>query len=465
MNYDQFIESKSQLSGNFGFDPIWMPDFLFDFQKCAVEWALKKGRFAGFFDCGLGKSPMALVCAENVIRKTNGRFLFIMPLAVCPQMKREADKFGIEVHISRDGKLPTESKIILTNYEKLHLFNSTDFIGAACDESSIIKNFDGQYKEQITEFMRTLKYRHLWTATPSPNDYVELGTTSECLGDLGYMDMLGRFFKNSQNSLHPSVYRNKGKLFQLIDDGAKWRFRGHAERDFWRWVCSWAKACRKPSDLGFSDNDFILPPLNIREHVVKSTSPNPDFLFDMPAVSLDEQRKERRRTLRERCELAASFHSVRSGQSVAWCFLNDEGDMLEEMIPDCVQVAGKDSDEEKEEKFEAFRSGQAKRMVTKGDIAGFGINWQFADYFTYFPNHSFELWYQCMRRLWRFGQKNTVSADVIISEGEIRVLENLKRKSDAAELMFSKLVALMNNEMQIKTVNKAVNNQQNPLWL
>ena len=454
------------MSGNFGFEPHWIPDFLFDFQKYSVDWGLRRGRFAGFFDCGLGKSPMELVCAQNVVIETNGRFLIIMPLAVCLQMKCEAEKFGVEVCISRDGKFPAKSKIILTNYERLHYFNPTDFEGASCDESSILKNFDGVTKEHVTEFMRRLKYRQLWTATPSPNDYIELGTTSECLGDLGYMDMLGRFFKANDNcSAHGGGSGAGGRRFNKNPFGGKFRFRGHAERDFWRWVCSWARACRKPSDLGFDDARFILPKFTTREHVVKSRQKNPDFLFDMPAISLDEQRKERRRTLTERCEMAAKLHSEHDGQSVAWCFLNDEGDLLEKLIPDCIQVAGKDSDDEKEEKFEAFRTGQVKRMITKGEIAGFGLNWQFADYFTYFPNHSFELWYQCVRRLWRFGQTKPVMADIIVSEGESRTLSNLKRKSAAAEVMFARLVELMNNELKIKKENRTTTELLKPVWL
>jgi len=465
MDYQAFIDNKSQMSGNFGFEPLWMPDFLFDFQKYGVEWGLRKGRFAGFFSCGLGKSPMELVCAQNVVMKTNGRFLIIMPLAVCGQMKKEADKFGVEVHISRDGKYPDNAKIILTNYEKLHLFNQADFVGGTCDESGILKNPDGFTKEQIIEFMRRLPYRQLWTATPSPNDYIELCTSSECLGELGYMDMLGRFFKNAQNSLHPSLYRHRGQNFDRLEDGAKWRFRGHAEHDFWRWVCSWARACRKPSDFGFDDAKFILPELKLNEHIVKALTLNPDFLFDMAAVSMDEQRKERRRTITERCELAAALHAKHKGQSVAWCSLNDEGDLLEKLIPDAIQVSGSDSDEAKEEKFEAFRSGQAKRMVTKGEIAGLGLNWQFANYFTYFPTHSFEMWYQCVRRLWRFGQKKKVTGDVIASEGEVKVLKNLQRKSAAAEIMFARLVELMNQELKIKNENKATNQLTKPSWL
>ena len=470
MNYDEFIAGKSQLGGSYGFDPLWMPDFLFDFQKHLVDWMLRKGRSACFADCGLGKSPMELVCAENVARKTNGRVLLIMPLVVCDQMQSESEKFGIETAICRDGKLP-KSNIILTNYERLHYFNPNDFQAATCDESSAIKNFDGATKEAVTEFMRRLKYRGLWTATPSPNDYVELGTSSECLGELGYMDMLGRFFKAADGGSmahgglggrferHANLWRH-GDMF-----GGKFRFRGHAERDFWRWVCSWARACRKPSDLGFDDGKFVLPPLNINEHIVKARTPNPEFIIELPAVTLDEQRAERRRTINERCEMAAEFHNKHQGQSVAWCALNDEGDLLEKLIKDCVQISGKDSDESKMEKLKAFRTGKVKCTVTKGEIAGWGINWQFANYMTYFADHSFEKWYQCVRRLWRFGQTNPVNVDVIASEAESRVLANQQRKAAAAEEMFKQLVSLMNNELKLEKQETGKSKAATPKWL
>ena len=471
MNYDEFIAGKSQLGGSYGFEPLWMPDFLFDFQKHLVSWMLRKGRSACFADCGLGKSAMELVFAENVVHKTNGRVLIMMPLVVCEQMESESEKFNVEAEVCRDGKFSPTSKIILTNYERLHYFNPNDFVGAVGDESSVLKNFDGAIKEQVTEFMRRLQYRSLWTATPSPNDYIELGTSSECLGELGYMDMLGRFFKAADGGAtahggHGGRFDRSNNLKRHGDMfGGKFRFRGHAERDFWRWVCSWARACRKPSDLGFDDGKFVLPKLTVRQHIVKARASNLDALFDLPAITLEEQRRERRRTVNERCEIASEFINNHDGQSVAWCSLNDEGDLLEHLIKDCVQVAGKDSDESKLEKLKAFRTGQVKRMVTKGEVAGWGVNWQFSDYMTYFADHSFEKWYQCVRRLWRFGQSKPVGVDVIASEGESRVLENQHRKSVAAEAMFAQLVDLMNNELQIEKSNNGDTKAITPSWL
>ena len=229
MNYKEFLENKSQLFGDFGFEPLWMPDFLFDFQKYLVEWSLRKGRGAMFADCGMGKTPMQLVWAENVRRKTNGNVLIVTPLAVTIQTQAEAVKFGIEAYKSEGKVYP----ITITNYEKLHYFNPTDFVGMVCDESSILKSFDGKTKDRITQFMRKMKYRFLYTATAAPNDYIELGTSSEALGYLGYMDMLNKFFKNDQNN---SSLRSISVRFGGITHKPKWRFKGHAEDAFWKWV-------------------------------------------------------------------------------------------------------------------------------------------------------------------------------------------------------------------------------------
>ena len=318
MNYEDFINQKSQIGGKAGFKPLFMPDFLFDFQKHLVEWSVEKGRSATLADCGLGKTPMQLVWAQNVVQKTNKPVLILTPLAVGQQTVKEAQKFGIEAAQSRDGKIA--KKITVTNYQQLHKFDWKNFGGVVCDESSILKSFDGAIKSEITEFMRKIEYRSLYTATAAPNDYIELGTSSEALGELGYMDMLSRFFKNGTNSLHPSIAKDK-KQHEM----AKWRFRGHAEQDFWRWVCSWARAVRRPSDLGFSDDGYQLPELLMNEHVVKCRSKNLDYLFDMPAVGLQEQRSERRRTLTERCEMAAKLCNEHTGSSIAWCFLNPIG--------------------------------------------------------------------------------------------------------------------------------------------
>lgn len=452
-DYAAFIERKTQLGGEHGFKPLFMPDFLFPFQSALVEWAIKGGRRAIFADCGLGKTPMQLVWAQNVVEKTCKPVLILTPLAVGAQTVREAHKFGIDAAQSRDGKIA--SQITVTNYQQLNKFDWKEFGGVVCDESSILKNFDGSLKSQITEFMRKLPYRLLCTATAAPNDYIELGTSSEALGDLGFIDMVNRFFKKAESTSSRSDEFRAGL----------YRFRGHAEHDFWRWICSWARAVRQPSDFGFSNDGFILPELKTIEHVFKSVKPREDFLFDMPAVGLQEQRAERRRTIDERCEMAARLVNDTGKPAVCWCHLNEEGHMLERLIPGAVEVEGNDSDEFKEETFEAFASGQLRVLVSKPVIAGFGLNWQHCAHRTFFPSHSFEQWYQAIRRCWRFGQKHSVTVDVIASEGERGVLSNLNRKSIAADKMFANLVQLINNELRIENKNQFTKQPKIPSWI
>lgn len=455
MDYADFLTGKAQVGTRDGFTPVWMPDFLFDFQAAMVEWGLLQGRAALFEDCGLGKGVQELVWAENVVRKTNGNVLLKAPLAVASQLVREAQKFGIEAHHSRDGKVRRGINIV--NYEKLHLFDPADFRGTANDESSILKNFDGARRGQITEFDRKLQYRLLGTATAAPNDYIELGTSSEALGYLGHMDMLSRFFKNDLGN------SSTGRGF--MGAANSWRFKGHAEIPFWRWVCSWARAMRRPSDLGFDDCAFALPPLEEVEHLVESTMLGEGMLFALPAAGLKEEREERRRTLRERCEKAASLICAHEQPAIAWCDLNDEGDLLEQLIPGAVQVSGTDSDEAKEEKLLGFSEGQFRVLVTKQKIAGFGMNWQHCGHMTDFPSHSYEGYYQKVRRCWRFGRKAPVRVDMVTTEGGRGALANQQRKAAQADAMFNNLIAQMNAAQAIDRVSAMTQPQEIPAWL
>lgn len=461
--YGDFIARKTQLGQQEGFAPIWMPDFLFDFQKALVEWATLKGKAAIFADCGLGKTPIQLVWAENVVRKTNKPVLILTPLAVSHQTIEEARKFGIQATRCPNGIVVPG--INVTNYERLHHFDPNDFAGCVCDESSILKSYDGKRRGEITEFMRKMPYRLLATATAAPNDYIELGTSSEALGELGYTDMLTRFFKNDQNTIKPMTYRHFGQNFAQLDDRAKWRFKGHAEQQFWRWVSSWARALRRPSDLGFDDARFILPELVEREHEVLAETKAPGMLFALPAVGLKEQREERRRTIQERCEEVAKLVSFTEKPALVWCHLNDEGDMLEDFISDSMQVSGKDSDEAKEEKFLAFAKGDLRVLVTKPKIGAWGLNFQHCSHVTFFPSHSFEQYYQGVRRCWRFGQTNPVTVDVITTEGEHEVMKNLQRKAKGADKMFTALVAEMNQSLKIDRSQRFNKREEIPAWL
>lgn len=464
--YQDFMNSKSQLGTLSGFKPLWMPDFLFDFQAALVDWNIRKGKSATFADCGLGKTPMQLVWAENVVRQENKPVLILTPLAVSHQTVAEADKFGIEAHRSHHGEV--HKGINVTNYERLHFFDPNVFAGVVADESSILKSYDGVRRNQITEFMRRIPYRLLCTATAAPNDYIELGTSSEALGELGYMDMLTRFFKNEQNTIKTMRYTGYGAPRSSQPEGHehtdKWRFKGHAEIAFWKWVCSWARAIRRPSDLGFDDGKFILPDLVEQQHVVAVNSLAPGMLFATPAVGLNEQREERRRTIRERCEKVADLVG-RNGQSLIWCHLNPEGDLLERIIPGAVQVSGKDSDESKEEKFIAFTKGQIRDLITKHKIGAWGLNLQNCAHMTSFPSHSFEQYYQGVRRCWRFGQTRKVVVDIVTTEGEKQVLENQQRKSKAADKMFSSLVQYMSESISIDRGIKFTEQEQVPAWL
>jgi len=455
VTYNEFLDTKLQYGSKSGFEPTFMPDWLFDFQKALSEWMIRHGRSACFADCGLGKTPMQLVWAQNVIEHTNKPVLYITPLAVSYQTVKEAEKFGIDAVQSKEGKVDG-NRIIVTNYERLHHFNSSDFGGVTCDESSAIKNFHGKHKAEVTEFMRTVKYRSLWTATAAPNDYIELGTSSEALGELGYMDMLNMFFKNDLNN------SATGRAF---GNQLKWRFKGHAELAFWRWITSWARAMRRPSDLGYDDSRFNLPPLIENEHIVESAKPLPGFLFSLSASNFYEERLERRQTIQERCEHAAKLATAHNDATVLWCHMNDEGDMMEKMIPGSVQISGKDSDEKKEEAYAGFSDGTIKKLITKPKIGAWGLNWQHCNHVVSFASHSYEQYYQQVRRCWRFGQKRTVTVDLIASEGEVGIKNNMRRKSEAADKMFTSLVNEMNNAISISKSNTFNKQVEVPSWL
>jgi hypothetical protein len=316
----------------------------------------------------------------------------------------------------------------------------------------------------VTEFAKKIPYRLLGTATAAPNDYIELGTSSEAIGVMGYIDMLNRFFKNDQNT------SDTKKKWRFQSEGAttKWRFKKHAKEPFWRWVCSWARTCRKPSDLGFNDKGFDLPPLVENEIVLPVSRPVPGKLFVEPAASLKEQREERRITMKERCEEAAKRVEGKHA-AVVWCHLNDEGDLLKDIIPDAVQIKGSATtikkQQKREETFINFINGDIRVLITKPKIAGFGLNFQHCNHMTTFPSHSWEQYYQSTRRFWRFGQKKTVKVDIITTAGEHSVLNNLRRKAIQADKMFDNLVRYMNEGLSVSISNNHNEKVKIPSWL
>ena len=442
MEYKQFLERKKHSIGNFGFKANYLPDIAFDFQKYTIEKAVLKGRIATFLDTGLGKTIVSLSIAKNVVNHTNKRVLILTPLAVAFQFILEAEKLGIDdVEHSKDGKFT--KKIILCNYERLHYFNSTDFVGCILDESSILKNFNGQIKNQITAFVKKIPYRFLSSATPSPNDFIELGTSSEALGYMGYMDMLTKFFKSNQNSVD-SNNRNIGEKFYL---------KPHAEIDFFAWVNQWSIMIKKPSDLGFSDERYILPELIKNYHVIKNNRTveldGQLMLFSKPAKSMTEVRKEQSDTVNQRCEQAIEL--AKNKTSVYWCNLNDESSLLSELDTDSVEIRGSMSIEKKEDILVNFAEGNIQRIITKAKITGMGLNWQHCNHSVFFPTWSYEQYYQAIRRFWRFGQKKDVTIDIVVSDGQSRVMEALEQKTQKAQELYENLVQSVNGHVDLST--------------
>jgi len=445
MEYQEFIESKKHLLGSFGFQPNFIPDMAFDFQKEIIKRATLKGRIAVFADTGLGKTLIQLSLAQNVVNHTKGKVLILTPLAVAFQFILEAEKLGItDIEYSKDGK--HNKSIVICNYERLHYFNKEDFEGVILDESSILKNFDGKIKNQVTSFVKKIPYRFLSTATPSPNDFIELGTSSEALGYMGYTDMLGKFFKNNNNSIDPK------------HAGEKWYLKPHAENDFFSWVNQWAVMVKMPSDLGFSDEKYILPELKINTHTIKNNSllsVNGQIqMFNKTAKGFNEVRHEVKQTIKERCEKAVEL--AKGKTSVYWCNLNDESKELSRLDPEAVVIIGSQSMEKKEQILLDFANGKIKRIITKAKMTGMGLNWQHCNHSVFFPTYSYEQYYQSLRRFWRFGQKRDVTIDMVVSDGQQGVLESLQTKTNKAIELHKNLTNKVNTSFNqnLKDFNK-----------
>ena len=432
--YEDFLKKKRHTIGNFGFKPNYFPDIGFDFQNQIIQKNIEKGRIANFLDTGLGKTLIQIATAYNIVNHTNKKVLILTPLAVAFQFILEAEKLGIDdIEYSKDGK--HTKKIVICNYERLHYFDSKDFVGVLLDESSILKNFDGKIKSQVTSFVKKLPYRFLSTATPSPNDFIELGTSSEALGYMGYMDMLGKFFKNNQNDTGGN--NNIGEKFYL---------KPHAERDFFAWVNQWAIMCKMPSDLGFSNERYNLPELIVNKHIVENQSMfNSDgqiLMFTPIAKSMTEVRHEQKCTEQKRCEKAIEL--AKDKTSVYWCNTNNESSILKSNDKEDVEIIGSQSIEKKEEILLAFANGEIKRLITKAKMTSMGLNWQHCNHSVFFPTWSYEQYYQAIRRFWRFGQKNNVTIDMVISDGQTRVLEALQQKTKKAIELYENLTNNVN---------------------
>lgn len=385
---------------------------LFDFQRDIVAWALRRGRAAIFADCGMGKTPMQLEWAQHI----PGRVLVVAPLAVSSQTVDEGVKFGVEVVAARHGA-DTDARIVITNYEMIEHFDMADFAGVVLDESSILKSHTGKYRTMLIAMCQRVPFRLCCTATPAPNDYIELGNHSEFLAAMTRTEMLSMFFVHDGGSTQD------------------WRLKGHAETGFWQWLCSWAVMIRHPHDLGYTDGSFTLPPLNMHEHIVAGKAAD-GMLLPVTAGTMSERRDARKASVETRCRAVADMVNASDQPWLVWCDRNDESKTLTSMIPDAIEVTGSDDNDKKSARLLGFSRGEFRVMVTKPKIAGFGMNWQHcADMAFTGLSDSYEQFYQATRRCWRFGQERQVNVHVVIAETEGAVLANIKRKQDDAEAM------------------------------
>lgn len=426
MEYASFTKGKNPRPELNGVESI--PNLnpqLFPFQVAITRWALRLGRAAIFADCGLGKTLMQLEWARVVSEETGRPVLVLAPLAVSLQTQREGDKFGIPVTVcaTQDNVTPG---VNITNYEKLGHFNRDAFSGLVLDESSILKSFDGVYRRLITEFAAPMRYRLACTATPAPNDLIELTNHSEFLGNLTGKEIVGVYFIQDGNTSH------------------KFRLRKHGEDAFWKWLASWSVAMRAPSDLGFDDDGFILPPLHIKMETVTATKAPDGLLFKLESRGIQERRAARRASLPDRVARCAELVNGSDDQWLVWCDLNSESDALKKAIPGSVEVRGSDSVTHKEQSLLSFGAGDIRVLVTKPTIAGHGMNWQNCHKVAFVGlSDSYEQFYQAVRRCWRFGQESPVDCHVITSDLEGAVVENIKRKERQATEMFSNIVTHM----------------------
>jgi len=426
--YHAFLDRKRMIDPATGMDHVQaLPDFLKPHQRDITSWALRRGRAAIFAGTGLGKTLMELLWASRVAEHTQKPVLTFAPLAVSQQHIRESEKFGLSAFLARVQE-DVRNGVLVTNYQKIEHFDLREFGGCALDESSILKSTDGHYRTRLIEECSQIPFRLAATATPAPNDFMELGNHAEFLGVMSYTDMLSTFF---------------------VHDGGetqKWRLKGHAENDFWKWMASWAVMIRKPSDLGYDDAGYDLPPLNQHQHAVGveyAPSMETGLLFPMEARSMSERLAARRDTVKERVEMAASITPT-DRPFVWWCNLNSESEQLAKAIPGAVEVRGSDREEDKERKLIDFSEGRIRVLITKPSICGFGMNWQHcADTGFVGLNDSFEQVYQAVRRFWRFGQTKPVNVHFIAAETEGAVVANLRRKEHDAERMAAALVAHM----------------------
>jgi hypothetical protein len=447
-DYLDFLATKKQTCPDVGFD-YDPPDFLYPFQKDCVKWACQKGRSALFEDCGLGKTPQQLVWADSVLEYTGDDVLILAPLAVSRQTQLEGVKFGIDVNLCR-AQEDVKPGINITNYEMLQHFDASKFGGLVLDESSILKNYSGSYRKMITGFTKSIKYRLACTATPAPNDLIEITTHSEFLNFMDRKEAIALFFIQDGNS------SNKFKL------------KGHARTDFWKWMASWSRAIRTPADMGYEDSHFNLPKLHIHEHIVDGHITD-GFLFPIEAKTQGERQQARRESIKERVGICADMVNNTDEPFLIWCGLNAESEMLKKSIPDAIEVQGKDSIEHKEDAMIGFKDGKYRVLITKPKISGFGMNWQHCQNMAFVGlSDSWEAYYQAVRRCWRFGQTKPVHAHLIIANTEGAVKANIERKEANATNMMNELVSHMRTHYEHRKDDSRYDGKQEmtiPKWM
>ena len=444
LTYEQFLKSKQITTKSSGFqvDKSALNKNAFDWQKDVISWALNKGKCALFEDCGLGKTLQQLIWADEVCKKTGGNVLILAPLAVAAQTQKEGEKFGIDVNICRSQE-DILGGINITNYEMIEHFNAAEFIGIVLDESSILKHHSSKTRMALTDSFKDIPYKLCCTATPAPNDFVELGNHAEFLGIMSRTEMLATFFVHDGG------------------DTAKWRLKGHAESKFFEWVASWACCMTSPTDLGYKCSGYDLPSLNIIEHIVKSDDlENSDgelMLIAETSLSLQERRQARKSSLSDRVSVAAEIANNTNGQVLVWCDLNDESNQLAHSINGAVEVTGADKNEHKTNSMIGFSNGDIRCLVSKPKIAGFGMNWQNCNNVIFVGlSDSFEAYYQAIRRCWRFGQTKSVNVHIVVGEAEGAVKANIERKQADAQRMTSELVKFTKDilEADIKSTTR-----------
>jgi len=454
-DYQTFIQGKARRLHPMGFDPVGdLNPNLFDWQRDITRWALRRGRAGLYEACGLGKTLQQLAWAAAVCRHTNGNVIVHCPLGVRFQTKAEAEKFGVDVPVNVvSEQSQVQPGISLVNYQKIHHFDTSTFSGVVLDEASILKSLDGKTRKLLTSAYRDTPYRLACSATPAPNDYMEIGNQAEFLGVMRREEMLSTFF---------------------VHDGgetSKWRLKGHAQEDFYEWLASWCVFLDNPKDLDY-ETDYCLPTLTYEDHVLDSEVTLPGMLFAVPAITLAEQRVARKATVSDRVDFVADLLNHSTDQWVVWCNLNDEGTALDAAIQDAIEIAGRHSDDEKESRLFAFTRGEDRVLVTKGSICGFGMNWQNCCRTVVFPTHSWEMWHQMVRRFWRFGQTRPVVVHSVLSETEVAILDNIRRKEVESEQMTIGVVAAMRSASKQEILEdkrhedyKATKKVRIPKWL